>query len=162
MIVAGIWFVFGTGGSAFVSSLLGKKEEEKARRAFSMTIYVAFSLGLIVSIAVFFCLEPIVRALASINESTREETIQNAILYGRFMIAGEAFYILQNAFQSFFSVAEKPGIGFLFTLLAGLTNMVLDYLLIVVFHLGIPRGCDGFLARHRRRIDRALPLFLVR
>lgn len=74
----------------------------------------------------------------SINESTREETIQNAILYGRFMIAGEAFYILQNAFQSFFSVAEKPGIGFLFTLLAGLTNMVLDYLLIIVFHLGIP------------------------
>lgn len=137
MIVAGIGFMFGTGGSAFVSALLGKKEEEKAQKAFSMTIYFAFLFGLVLSMIVFFCIDPIVHGLASINESTSEETIQSAILYGRIMMAGECFYILQNAFQSFFSVAEKPALGFIFTLFAGLANMFFDFLFIGVLKLGI-------------------------
>ncbi len=137
MIVAGIGFMFGTGGSAFVSALLGKKEEEKAQKAFSMTIYFAFLFGLVLSMIVFFCIDPIVHGLASINESTSEETIQSAILYGRIMMAGECFYILQNAFQSFFSVAEKPALGFIFTLFAGLANMFFDFLFIGILKLGI-------------------------
>lgn len=137
MIVAGIGFMFGTGGSAFVSALLGKKEEEKAQKAFSMTIYFAFLFGLVLSMIVFFCINPIVHGLASINESTSEETIQSAILYGRIMMAGECFYILQNAFQSFFSVAEKPALGFIFTLFAGLANMFFDFLFIGILKLGI-------------------------
>ncbi len=137
MIVAGIGFMFGTGGSAFVSALLGKKEEEKAQKAFSMTIYFAFLFGLVLSMIIFFCIDPIVHGLASINESTSEETIQSAILYGRIMMAGECFYILQNAFQSFFSVAEKPALGFIFTLFAGLANMFFDFLFIGVLKLGI-------------------------
>ena len=56
MIVAGIGFMFGTGGSAFVSALLGKKEEEKAQKAFSMTIYFAFLFGLVLSMIIFFVL----------------------------------------------------------------------------------------------------------
>ena len=137
MIVAGIGFMFGTGGSAFVSALLGKKEEEKAKKAFSMTVYFAFLFGLALSIIIFFCIEPIVRALASINEDTSEETIKASILYGRIMMGGECLYILQNTFQSFFSVAEKPGLGFLFTLFAGLTNMLFDFLFIGVLKYGI-------------------------
>lgn len=137
MIVAGIGFMFGTGGSAFASALLGKKEEEKAQKAFSMTIYFAFLFGLVLSMIIFFCIDPIVHGLASINESTSEETIQSAILYGRIMMAGECFYILQNAFQSFFSVAEKPALGFIFTLFAGLANMFFDFLFIGVLKLGI-------------------------
>lgn len=137
MIVAGIGFMFGTGGSAFVSALLGKKEEEKAQKAFSMTIYFAFLFGLVLSMIIFFCIDPIVHGLASINESTSEETIQSAILYGRIMMAGECFYILQNAFQSFFSVAEKPALGFIFTLFAGLANMFFDFLFVGVLKLGI-------------------------
>ena len=137
MIVAGIGFMFGTGGSAFVSALLGKKEEEKAQKAFSMTIYFAFLFGLVLSMIIFFCIDPIVHGLASINESTSEETIQSAILYGRIMMAGECFYILQNAFQSFFSVAEKPALDFIFTLFAGLANMFFDFLFIGVLKLGI-------------------------
>lgn len=137
MIVAGVGFMLGTGGSAFVAALFGKKEDEKARKAFSMVVYSAFILGLALSIVMFFLVEPIVNAFASVNETTSESTIDNAILYGRIMIAGECLYILQNTFQPFFSVAEKPGMGFLFTLIAGITNMLFDYIFIGMLKFGV-------------------------
>lgn len=110
MIVAGVGFMFGTGGSAFVAALFGKKEDEKARQAFSMVIYCSIILGAILSIIFFFLVEPIVHASASVNLDTSAKTIENAILYGKIMIAGEVFFVLQNTFQPFFSVAEKPGL----------------------------------------------------
>ncbi len=137
MIVAAIGFMFATGGSAFVAALLGKKEEDRARQAFSMIIYVAIVLGLIVSFTIFLFIDPIVRAMASLSSSTSEETIADAVLYGRIMLGGCVLYILQNTFQGFFAVAEKPSLGFIFTLAAGVTNAVFDCLFIGVFKWGV-------------------------
>ena len=39
-------------------------------------------------------------------------------------------FILQNMFQSFFVTAEKPNLGFAVTVGAGVTNMVLDVVLV--------------------------------
>ena len=44
---------------------------------------------------------------------------------------------LQNAFQSFLVVAEKPKLGLVVSLLAGFTNMFLDFLFIYVLKLGV-------------------------
>jgi Na+-driven multidrug efflux pump len=45
--------------------------------------------------------------------------------------------MLQYAFQSFFVTAEKPQLGLAVTIAAGLTNMVLDALFIMVFQWGL-------------------------
>ena len=45
--------------------------------------------------------------------------------------------MLQSAFQSFFSAAERPKLGLLLSLAAGATNIVLDYVFIAVFDMGI-------------------------
>lgn len=45
--------------------------------------------------------------------------------------------MLQNSFQSFLTTAEKQNLGLLVSVLAGITNMVLDFLLMFVFRLGI-------------------------
>lgn len=137
MVIAALGFMFGTGGSAFIGTLLGKKEDEKARRTFSMIIYSSLIIGVFFSICFYFLIEPIVKAMASVNNETSIETIKHAITYGKIMIVGEIFYILQNAFQPFFSTAEKPGIGFIFTLAAGLTNILFDYIYIGVLNLGV-------------------------
>lgn len=137
MILAGIGFMFGTGGSAFVATLLGRKEEEKARRAFSMVVFTSLVIGIVVSTIMYFLVEPIVNKMASFNSNTSKSMIDNATLYGKIMIAGEAIYILQNTFQPFFSTAEKPIAGFIFTLIAGLSNMLLDYIFIGVLKYGV-------------------------
>lgn len=45
MILGGVGFMIGTGGSALVAKCLGEKNEEQARRVFSMMIYLTFILG---------------------------------------------------------------------------------------------------------------------
>ena len=47
MILGGMGFMIGTGGSALVSKTLGQKENEKANKIFSMMIVFTTILGLI-------------------------------------------------------------------------------------------------------------------
>ena len=60
-----------------------------------------------------------------------------AVRYGRLLMASLPTFILQNLFQSFFVTAEKPHLGFAFTVAAGGTNMVLDVLLVGMLHGGV-------------------------
>ena len=46
-------------------------------------------------------------------------------------------FALQNMFQSFFVTAEKPHLGFWFTVGAGCTNMVLDVLMVGIWGWGV-------------------------
>ena len=59
------------------------------------------------------------------------------MLYGRVLLVSLPFFMLQNSFQSFLATAEKPHFGLRVTIFAGLTNMVLDFLLVYVFRCGL-------------------------
>ena len=137
MIVGTIGFMMGTGGMAYVAKLLGEKNQKKANQAFSLIVYATIVIGIIVSIICFFFIDPIVRAMGNINANTSEEMVNEAIIYGRILIASSVLFMLQNLFHSFFLVAEKSRRGFIVTLAAGITNIILDALFIGVFKWGV-------------------------
>lgn len=58
------------------------------------------------------------------------EMLEYALRYGRILLVSVPTFILQNMFQSFFVTAEKPNLGFAVTVGAGVTNMVLDVVLV--------------------------------
>ena len=60
-----------------------------------------------------------------------------AVLYVRIVLMALPFFMLQNTFQNFFITAEKPKLGLAVTVAAGLTNIILDALLIAVLKWGI-------------------------
>ena len=64
-------------------------------------------------------LRPISEALGA-----EGELLENCVLYGRVILCALPFYILQLFFQSFFVTAEKPQLGLIVTVCAGVTNMV--------------------------------------
>ncbi len=135
MIIAAFGFMLGAGGSALTAKTLGEGQKERANAIFSMVLYFTIIAGILISVLVFLFLEPITRALGGVN--TTEETIQNAVLYGRIFVAFETVYMLQNVFQSFFVTAEKAMMGFIVTVAAGVTNILLDALFMGAFHLGV-------------------------
>ncbi len=135
MIIAALGFMLGAGGSALVAKTLGEGKKEQAEKIFSMLVYFTACIGVAVSIVVLVVLEPIAKGLGGKN--TSEETLQNALLYGRIFIAFETAYMLQNLFQSFFVTAERANIGFYVTLAAGGTNILLDALFVAVFRWGL-------------------------
>jgi Na+-driven multidrug efflux pump len=65
------------------------------------------------------------------------DMLEYAVRYGRIVLMGMPFFMLQNSFQNFFITAEKPKLGLAVTVAAGVTNMLLDALFIAVFKWGI-------------------------
>ncbi|MCR4899129.1 MAG: MATE family efflux transporter [Acholeplasmatales bacterium] len=137
MIVGSIGFMMGTGGTALVSKYLGEQNKEKANKAFSLIVYSTIIIGIVVSIISFVLMKPIVVAMGNINKDTSKEMVDEAIIYGRLLISFNVLFMLQNLFQSFFLVEERSKLGFLITVGAGITNIILDALLIGVFKLGV-------------------------
>ena len=127
MILGGMGFMIGTGGTALVSRHLGAGDREKANRYFSMMIQLTVLLGAALTAIGLIFMEPISRLLGA-----TEEMVPDCVLYGRIVIAFNIAFMLQNVFQSFLIAAEKPRLGLIATVSAGVTNMVLDALLVGV------------------------------
>ena len=132
MILGGMGFMIGTGGTALVSVVLGQKDHERANRYFSMMIYLTVIMGVILSVFGFTFMRPIAVLLGA-----TEEMLADCVLYGRIVISFTTAFMLQNVFQSFLIAAEKPKFGLVVTVIAGATNMVLDWLFVGVFGWGV-------------------------
>ena len=132
MILGSVGFMIGTGGSAIVSKTLGEGRKEKANEYFSMLVYLCVVSGVILSVIGIIFTGPIAVLLGA-----KGSIAKDCVTYGRtvfFMLTG---LFLQNAFQSFLVVAEKPKLGLFVTVLAGFTNMFLDFLFVYVLRFGV-------------------------
>ena len=132
MILGSVGFMIGTGGSAIVSKTLGEGKKEKANEYFSMLVYLCVVSGVILSVIGIIFTGPIAVLLGA-----KGSIAKDCVTYGRtvfFMLTG---LFLQNAFQSFLVVAEKPKLGLFVTVLAGFTNMFLDFLFVYVLRFGV-------------------------
>lgn len=127
MIFATIGFMFGTGGSAIVAKTLGEGKKEKANEYFSLFVYTSFALGILFAVLGIIFTRPIAVLLGADGE-----LLENCILYARIILIALPFYVLQLLFQSFFVTAEKPNLGLIVTVSSGLTNMVLDAILVML------------------------------
>lgn len=132
MILGTLGFMIGTGGSALVSKTLGEGDKEKANQIFSMLIYFLLIAGLVLSILGFVFIEPIAKLLGADSS-----TLSNCIIYGRVLLVALIPFLLQNSFQSFLVVAEKPIMGLIISIIVGVTNMILDFLFIYVFKMEV-------------------------
>lgn len=127
MIAATVGFMFGTGGTAIVAKTFGEGNKEKANKYFSLFVYVAFTLGVILAVLGVVYIRPIARLLGA-----EGELLENCLVYARINLLALPFFVLQLLFQSFFVAAEKPHLGLAVTVSAGVTNMILDAVLVIL------------------------------
>ena len=132
MILGGMGFMIGTGGTALVSKILGEGDPENANRTFSMMVLFTLALGVVLSGIGIAFMGPVARFLGA-----TDAMMADCVLYGRIVTGFTFAFMLQNVFQSFFIAAEKPKLGLKVTVAAGVTNMVLDALFIAVFKWGV-------------------------
>ena len=132
MILGAFGFMLGTGGTALVAKTLGEGRQEEANRIFSMLIYFALGLGVLLTIFGIAVLKRIV-----IKMGADDAMLRHCMIYGRIVLLGIPFYMLQNMFQNFLIASEKPQLGLIVTIAAGVTNMVLDALFIAVLGWGV-------------------------
>lgn len=126
MIVATVGFMFGTGGTAIVAKTFGEGDSKRANEYFSLFVYVSFVLGILFAILGIVFIRPIASTLGA-----KGELLENCVVYAGIILAALPFYVLQLLFQSFFVTAEKPQLGLIVTVSAGLTNIILDAVLVL-------------------------------
>ncbi len=132
IIVGAVGFMLGAGGTAIVSKTLGMKDRERANRYFSLLVYTTAALGVIFGVlGIIFA-----RSVSSLL-GAEGEILEYCTTYARIVLLALPFFMLQNIFQSFFIAAEKPKLGLLVTVAAGVTNIVLDALFVGVFSWGL-------------------------
>lgn len=133
MILGAAGFMFGTGGSALISKTMGEGDDQKAHSLFSLFIYVSILCGIIIAAAGFAFIRPVAVLLGA-----QDTMLEDCVIYGRIILLALLAFLLQYEFQSFFVTAGKPQLGLAVTVASGVTNMVLDALLVAVFSLGLP------------------------
>ncbi len=125
MILSTVGFMFGTGGSAIVAKAFGEGKREKGNQYFSLFVYVSAALSVVFAGLGIAFVRPIARLLGA-----EGELLENAVLYARIILIALPFNVLQLLFQSFCVTAEKPKLGLLVTVFSGVTNMILDAVLV--------------------------------
>lgn len=127
MILSTVGFMFGTGGSAIVGKSFGEGNPDKANQNFSLFVYTAATIGIILAaLGIVF-----VRPIASMLGATGE-LLENSVIYARIILLALPFNVLQFLFQSFFVTAEKPQLGLITTAASGVTNIILDAVLVIL------------------------------
>ena len=152
MLPGALGFMFGTGGSALIAGKLGEGDPKTANRYFSLLIYVGITLSIVLAAVCIVFLRPITLWLGA-----DDSMLDYCLRYGRIILAALPALVLQFMFQSFFVTAEKPKLGLFFTLAAGFTNIILDFLLIGVFHMDMEGAALATAAS--QVVGGVLPLF---
>ncbi len=131
-LVFSIAIMFSAGSSAIISKLLGEQKNIIARKSFSLIILIALSLVLLLCALLLIIFPSVIHFLGG-SGKLYQYCYDYALTLTYFM----PMALLQVLFQQFFIVAAKPKIGLFLTILAGFTNIFLDYLFIVEWQLGI-------------------------
>ncbi len=154
MVVSTVGFMFGTGGTAIVAKVLGEGDRDRANRYFSLFTYVAFGLGALFSVLGILFIRPIARLLGA-----EGALLENCVVYARINLAATPFFILQLLFQSFFITAEKPQLGLAVTISSGVTNMVLDAVLVTLLPLPFKLTGAAIATAMSQAVGGVVPLF---
>ncbi len=152
MLIGTVGFMLGTGGSAIVGITLGEGDEKKANRFFSLFVWTAFIVGVVMTVVGLFIVRPVAVLLGA-----KGEMLEYAVTYGSILLVSIPTFIWQNMFQSFFVTAEKPRLGFAFTVGAGCTNIVLDILMVGILKWGVAGAAIATLIS--QLVGGVLPVF---
>lgn len=127
MIFSTVGFIFGTGGSALVAKTFGEGDTKKGNEYFSLFVYVCLALGVIFAFIGILLVPYAATALGATGTMQKD-----AVLYARIILVSLPLNVLQYLFQSFMVTAEKPMLGLWVTVSSGVTNMVLDAVLVIL------------------------------
>ncbi len=131
-LLTAVGFMLATGGSAYVSNRFGRGEPDRARAAFSQIMVVGAVFAVVASIIAMVFMNDLVRLLGA-DDSIAGLTAEYGMAYCPFAV----FLLLQFLTNQFLVVSGKPGTALALSIVGGLSNVALDYTIIVLLDGGM-------------------------
>ena len=132
MMIGSLGLMIGTGGSALVAKFKGEGYPQKANRVFTMLVQFGIALGVALGIVLAIFAPTVARWLGA-----DVPMMDECVTYIRLSMVGMPGFVLQCAFQSFYMAAERPQLGTLMSVVAGVVNIVLDAILVWGLGMGV-------------------------
>lgn len=126
-----IGFMLSTGGNALIAKKIGEGHHQEARENFTLITLTSFAISALMIVGVFFP-DYILRVLG-----TDQVIYMMALDYLQPLLYFMPFTMLGILFQQFFITEGKAHIIMITTLVGGLLNIVLNYILIYVLQMGL-------------------------
>ena len=131
-ILIGISVMMATGGSAIVAKFMGEAKDKEARESFTLITITSIIFGLIIAIFSLIFIKQIIYLLGS-----TDSLYENSHTYLFTMLLFTPVIILKMLFDYFLVTAGNPNLGLLSAIIGGITNIILDYVLIVPLNMGL-------------------------
>lgn len=131
-VVIAIATMLGTGGNAIISKYLGEGRSRDARECLTQFTVIGLAVSLLLLVLTQIFLTPLCRILGS-----TDVLLADCRAYLSVSLLFAPACMLQTLFQSYLVTAGMPALGLFLTIGAGILNAVLDYVLILVFPMGI-------------------------
>lgn len=127
-----IGILLSIGTQARVGMCLGRGENQRANIIFTTSVLALLIIGITISTILFFSLDRVVSILGVTDTTVLlvKEYLSTVIPFG-------AFFMLSYQLEVMVKVDGSPHIAAFSVALAAISNVGLDYLFIVVFHMGI-------------------------
>lgn len=136
-----VGIMFSSGGGALISIKLGEKDIDKASNYFSNLINVGLLIGLVATGLGLLFQNQLISILGA-NESLS----QYVKVYSFYMIISFPIMILKILFEGFLRAEGRPNSALTMSIIGGVVNIILDYIFIVHFKMGIAgAGLGTFL-----------------
>lgn len=131
-IVIAVSIMLATGGSAIIARNMGEGKEKEAKENFSFIVLVGAVIGVAIATVGILFIEPLIYMLGA-TPSLYDYCYEYLFI----LVLSVPLSVFQMLFQSFFVTAGKPHLGLTLTVLGGVSNIVLDYVFIVLCGFGV-------------------------
>ncbi len=131
-LVTAVSTMLATGGSAVIMKKMGEKKAEEAREDFTALILINAAVGLLMWGLGYLAMG---RVFAGMGLSARVEGYCVEYL-SRYLVFTVPI-LLMNNFTLYLIASEKAALSLVCSVTGGVLNMVLDYVFLAAFHLGI-------------------------
>ena len=131
-ILASLAVLISTGGSVVISRKLGEGKDKEAHEDFSFIVLLTILFGAAVMILGILFADPLLRLLG-----TTDLLYPVAFDYYSILVLFTIPCLLQVQFQYFFVTAGAPSLGLGCVVAGGISNIILDYVFIVLCHMDI-------------------------
>ena len=125
--------IFGIGGSAYISRLLGVKDFKRVKKASSFGVYACFTLGVLCAVGGIIFMEPLLYLLGAKGGTT----LAPAYDYSFWIMLGSPVLMLSFALGQIIRSEGASGISMIGMTIGGVLNIILDPIMIFALDMGI-------------------------
>lgn len=127
-----IGLTLGVGGATIMSIALGNRQMELRNKAFSLSVFLMLGIGLLISVLSVVFIEPFAYLLGS------SDALLPYVKEYMLPVSTTAFaFVLMYATSILLRADHAPGLAMKAMLVGNISNMILDYVFVMVFDMGL-------------------------